>query len=106
MADQLRASHILIMHVESDRSSASRSKDEALKKVQDIKQSLESGADFGDLARMHSDCPSSAKGGDLGWFNRGAMVPEFDSATAELDVDAQSDIVETAFGYHLIHRTG
>jgi peptidyl-prolyl cis-trans isomerase C len=106
MADQVEASHILIMHIDSERSSATRTKDEALTLIGEIKTELDGGGDFAALATTHSDCPSSNDGGSLGSFGPGAMVPEFDEAVFSLETGASSDIVETAFGYHLIHRTG
>lgn len=105
MADQVRASHILLMYKGSMRSTASRSKDEARKQIDGLKTQLDSGADFADLARKHSDCPSSADGGDLGMFGRGMMVGEFENAAFGLKVGATSGVVETPFGYHLIKRT-
>ena len=95
----------LVMHKESERSSATRTKSEALELINDIKKQVEVGEDFPALAKEHSDCPSSNDGGSLGMFGRGAMVPEFESAAFALEVDATSDVVETAFGYHLIKRT-
>ena len=106
MADQVRASHILLMYAGSERSTATRTKDEALAQINDLKAQLDGGADFADLAKANSDCPSGNDGGDLGWFGPGMMVPEFDTVSFALDVGACSDVVETAFGYHLIHRTG
>jgi parvulin-like peptidyl-prolyl isomerase len=106
MANQVRASHILLMYAGSARSSATRSKDEALQKINEIKTAVEGGADFGEMARERSDCPSGQEGGDLGWFSPGMMVPEFDDAAFALGVGDSSDVVETSFGYHLIQRTG
>lgn len=106
MADQVRASHILLMYAGSSRSTATRSKDEALQEINDLKAAVDGGADFGELARENSDCPSSRDGGDLGWFGPGMMVPEFDDAAFALGVGDSSGVVETAFGYHLIQRTG
>lgn len=88
------------------RSSAQRSKDEAKQGIEDIRQKLEEGADFGELARAHSDCPSGAEGGDLGFFGRNQMVGAFEEAAFGLTVGATSDVVETPFGFHLIRRTG
>ena len=105
MADQVRASHILLMYQGSMRSSATRSKDQARTLIEDIKRQLATGSDFGDLARTHSDCPSGKEGGDLGNFGRGQMVKEFDTVAFGLPVNSVSDIVETPFGYHLIRRT-
>jgi peptidyl-prolyl cis-trans isomerase C len=90
MADKIRASHILV-------------KTEA--EINDIKSQIDGGADFAILAREHSDCPSSAEGGDLGSFGHGAMVAEFDKAAFNLEVGDVSGSVKTQFGYHLIHRT-
>jgi parvulin-like peptidyl-prolyl isomerase len=105
MADQVRASHILLMYDGSMRSRATRSKGDAQREIQALSVQLQDGADFAELARAHSDCPSSAKGGDLGSFGRGQMVGPFEDAAFGLDVGATSGIVETPFGYHLIKRT-
>jgi parvulin-like peptidyl-prolyl isomerase len=106
MTDQVRASHILLMYAGSARSTATRSKDEAAAEIAGLKQQIDGGADFADVARSHSDCPSSRQGGDLGQFARGMMVPEFEQAAFGLGVGETSDVVETPFGYHLIQRTG
>ena len=63
-------------------------------------------AKFAELAKANSECPSSAKGGDLGEFTHGQMVPEFDKAAFELPVGQVSEPVKTKFGYHLILVTG
>lgn len=102
---QIRASHILLMYQGSMRSQATRSKDEALTAIQGLKEEIAQGADFGQVARQFSDCPSGEEGGDLGSFGRGAMVPEFDNAAFALKPGEVSDVVETPFGYHLIQRT-
>lgn len=106
MSAQVAASHILLMYAGSQRSSATRSKEEAQSQIEDLKTRLEEGADFGELASAHSDCPSGQSGGDLGSFGRGMMVPEFENAAFALEVGGTSEVVETPFGYHLIHRTG
>ena len=106
MPDSVSASHILLMYAGSMRSSASRSKEEAQSQIADLKSQLDDGADFAELAREHSDCPSGRDGGALGTFGRGQMVKEFEEAAFGLDVGATSDVVETDFGYHLIQRTG
>jgi peptidyl-prolyl cis-trans isomerase C len=68
----------------------------------DLKGQIEGGADFGEMAREHSSCPSKAQGGDLGQFGPGQMVEEFDAVIWSEDVGAVHGPVETAFGYHLI----
>lgn len=105
MPDQVRASHILLMYKGSMRSTASRSKDEAKSGIEKLKADLAGGADFGGLAKEHSDCPSSQDGGDLGVFGKGMMVKEFETTAFALPVGGVSDVVETPFGYHLIKRT-
>lgn len=102
----VRASHILLMYKGSDRSSATRSKEEAQQQIQGLLTQVQSGADFAALARQHSDCPSKAKGGDLGTFGKGQMVKAFEDTTFALPVGGTSGIVETQFGYHIIQRTG
>ena len=106
MADQVRASHILLMYAGSARSTATRSQQEAQQQIAGLKAQLDGGADFADLARQHSDCPSGQKGGDLGPFGRGQMVGPFEEATFSMPVGGTSGIVETDFGYHIIRRTG
>ena len=105
MAGQVRVSHILLMYEGSERSTATRSKEEAFSEIGDIKEKIANGEDFAALAATHSDCPSGRDGGDLGFFSRGAMVPEFDEVAFGLEVGDDSDVVTTAFGYHLLRRT-
>jgi parvulin-like peptidyl-prolyl isomerase len=105
MAETVRASHILLMYQGSERSSATRTKDEALTQIESIKSELDGGADFASLAKQHSDCPSKARGGDLGNFGRGQMVKAFEETAFGLSVGGTSSVVETPFGYHVIQRT-
>lgn len=106
MANSVRASHILLMYRGSERSTASRTKQEALAGIQQIKGRLDAGGDFAAEAQQHSDCPSGSRGGDLGSFGRGQMVGAFEDCAFGLAVGATSGIVETPFGYHIIKRTG
>lgn len=105
MASQVRASHILLMYKGSMRSQATRSKEEALTAIQGLRDEIKGGADFAGLAQKFSDCPSGQEGGDLGMFGRGAMVKEFEDAAFSLEPGQTSDVIETAFGYHLVQRT-
>ena len=69
----------------------------------DLKSQIESGADFADLAKAHSSCPSGKRGGDLGQFSQGDMVPEFDAIVfSDLPIGEVSAPVKTQFGYHLL----
>ncbi len=71
-----------------------------------IRQELQQGARFEDLARRYSTCPSKSSGGDLGWFGPGKMVKEFETACRKLGVGSLSDPIRTQFGYHVIKVTG
>ena len=88
MANEVRASHILVETI-----------DEALK----IKEEIEKGEKNFELAATeYSLCPSGARGGDLGFFGRGAMVKPFEDAAFSLEKGQISEPVKTQFGYHLI----
>ncbi|MDP6389379.1 MAG: peptidyl-prolyl cis-trans isomerase [Alphaproteobacteria bacterium] len=100
-----RASHILVSYEGLQGSDSGRSKEEAQELIGTIQAELANGADFAELAGEHSDCPSGAGGGELGEFGRGDMVPEFDEVVFDLEPGEDSDVVETAFGFHLIRRT-
>jgi peptidyl-prolyl cis-trans isomerase C len=89
--DQVHASHILV-------------KTEA--EAQDILKQLKAGGKFEELAKKHSIDAAAAKGGDLGWFGKGAMLPEFEKAVFALKEGDISGIVKTKFGYHIIKLTG
>jgi len=105
MSDQIRASHILISHKDADGGLSQLTRDDARTQIGELQQQIDDGAAFAEVAKEWSDCPSSRQGGDLGFFAKGAMVPEFESAAFGLEVGGVSDVVETAFGYHLIQRT-
>ncbi len=70
----------------------------------DIVKKMSEGSTFEELAQKFSKCPSRARGGDLGEFGRGRMVPSFEEAAFALKVDEVSGPVRTQFGYHLIQR--
>ncbi len=72
---------------------------------QKLKDEIEAGADFGGVAKEHSSCPSGAKGGDLGSFGPGQMVPEFDQVVFSADLNTVQGPVKTQFGYHLLEVT-
>jgi peptidyl-prolyl cis-trans isomerase C len=70
-----------------------------------IKKEIEGGADFAEMAKKHSTCPSSRQGGSLGEFGPGEMVPEFDKVVFSAEVGKVQGPVKTQFGYHLIEIT-
>ena len=78
--------------------------DAALDKIKAIRERIVSGGNFGEEAKAHSDCPSGAQGGSLGWFGRGMMVPEFVKVAFEMKKGEVSGIVTTQFGYHIIYK--
>ncbi len=87
---RLRASHILV---------------DAEAKAKEILQKLSEGADFAQLAAQYSKDPSKDKGGDIGYFSKGQLIPEFENVCFNLEVGKISDIVKTQFGYHIIKLT-
>jgi len=97
--EQVKASHILI---KVDAKADEAAKADAKKKIEELQKRIEKGEDFSALATESSQCPSSAKGGDLGFFKRGQMVKPFEDAAFALKSGELSDIVETRFGYHII----
>ena len=90
MAPQARASHILV-----------KTEDEANKMM----KRLADGEDFAAVAKRFSSCPSGKNGGDLGWFAKGQMVPEFDRVVFSEAVGQVHGPIKTAFGYHLVEIT-
>jgi len=71
----------------------------------ELKAEIEGGADFADVAKAHSSCPSGRSGGDLGEFGPGMMVPEFDKVVFSAEVGTVQGPVKTQFGYHLLEVT-
>ena len=71
----------------------------------DLKQKIESGEDFADLAKQHSTCPSGQRGGELGRFGPGQMVKEFDQVVFSAPLNEVQGPVKTQFGYHLLEVT-
>lgn len=72
---------------------------------EELKSRVEGGEDFAALAREHSQCPSGQNGGDLGQFQQGQMVPEFDQVVFGEEVGKVHGPIQTQFGYHLVEIT-
>ena len=72
---------------------------------EELKKQIEAGADFAEIAKAHSDCPSGARGGDLGEFGPGQMVKEFDEVVFNGELNKVLGPVKTQFGYHLLEIT-
>jgi len=97
--EKASARHILLK-IAPDASDEEKAK--AKEKLQGILKEARGGADFAELAKAHSECPSAPQGGDLGYFARGQMVKPFEDAAFNMEPGQISDIVETQFGYHII----
>jgi len=102
--EQVRASHILI-RPDPNAKDPNEAKATAKTRTQDLLTKIKAGADFAQLAKANSACPSAANGGDLNYFGRGQMEPTFEKVAFETDVNNVSDIVETSYGYHIIKVT-
>jgi peptidyl-prolyl cis-trans isomerase C len=74
-------------------------------KCLELKAEIEGGADFADVAREHSSCPSGRQGGELGTFGPGQMVKEFDEVVFSGELNTVLGPVQTQFGYHLLEVT-
>ena len=88
---KIKASHILV---------------EKYSKAQELYEDVQTGENFENLARQFSNCSSKKRGGNLGEFAKGDMVPEFWSACTKLEIGEISQPVKSKFGYHIIKRTG
>lgn len=85
--EQVKAKHILVDDKE---------------KAEEIIEELNNGLDFEEAAKKYSKCPSKEKGGDLGYFTKGRMVPEFEEAAFDMKEGEISNPIKTQFGYHII----
>lgn len=91
-AEQVEASHILVADEET---------------AKEVQAKLEAGGDFAELATEYStDTASNSQGGSLGYFGKGEMVEEFETAAFSMKIDEVSDPIQTEYGYHIIKVTG
>jgi peptidyl-prolyl cis-trans isomerase C len=99
--ESVRASHILLLTKDADEAG----KKAARTKIDALLKRAKAGEDFAALAKENSQDGSASQGGDLGFFPRGRMVPEFDQAVFALQPGEISEVVGTQFGYHIIKLT-
>ena len=101
--EQVRINHILVRiepRWQADKKEAAR------QRVKDIRERLRKGEDFVALAKESSECPSGMNGGNLGWFSRGSLTGQMETAVYSLHEGSVSNIVEDRFGFHVIKVTG
>jgi len=96
MIQQSRVRHILI------KTNELVSQRDARDRLVKLKERIDNGADFAEMARLHSDDGSASRGGELGWISPGDTVPDFEQAMNALQIGQVSDPVQTPFGFHLI----
>jgi len=105
---RIGARHVLIQWMGTERAPANvvRSREQALAVAQEVHRRAKAGEDFARLAVEFSDEPGAGnRGGSLGRFGRGQMVPAFEAAAFQLEIGQVSEIVESPFGFHVIQRT-
>lgn len=105
---KISARHVLVQYMGSERapSAVVRTKEQALMVAKEVLRRAKAGEDIARLAAEYSDEPGAGgRGGSLGRFGKGQMVPAFEEAAFRLKVNEVSDLVETPFGYHVIQRT-
>ncbi|MEK6764776.1 MAG: peptidylprolyl isomerase [Planctomycetota bacterium] len=101
--EKVKASHVLI---DTTKLETDAELEKAREKIAEIKKEIDNGADFAEMARKYSTCPSAENGGDIGFFQRkGSIVEEFAIVAFSMEVGAISEPVETQFGYHIIKVT-
>ena len=103
MPEQVRVSHILIKPEQgADLNEATA---RARTRIEGLLKQIKDGADFAELAKANSTCPSAPNGGDLNFFPRGKTTPAFEKVAFELQVGQVSGVVETEYGFHIIKVT-
>ncbi len=100
---KVSARHILVSYKNAERSTATRTKEEALTRIKEVQSKIQAGGKIEDLSKEYSDDQGSYdKGGDLGEFGKGAMTQTFEDAAFALNESEISEIVESPFGYHIL----
>lgn len=102
---QARASHILVSWEGAWRSGATRTREDASKRIREAISKLDAGEEFAAVASRYTDDATADQGGDLGVIAPGQMLPAFEEAVFALKPDERSDVVETPYGYHVVLRT-
>lgn len=98
LQEEIHARHILVLIPEK---ASDETVDEIRSRMEKIAAELENGADFAETAKKYSEAPDGVKGGDLGYFKKGQMIPEIERAVFSLQSGQRSGIVRTPFGFHI-----
>src|SRR5215467_12316912 len=103
--EQVNVRHILIKTppAGTDGKVDQKAVDAARAKAEDVLKQLKAGGDFGALAKKYSEDTTAKEGGSLGWIGRGRTVPEFEKAAFSLPKGSTSDLVQSSYGFHIIH---
>ena len=102
--ERIRARQILIL---LPASAGPEREAEAKKKAEEALGRIKAGEDFAEVAKQYSEGPAASRGGDLGYFSRGRMIPEFEQIAFSLkEIGDTSGLVRTKFGFHIIELTG
>ena len=102
--EEVHVAHVLVQWAGSQRSKVTRTRGEAHLRAMEALTRLQDGATIGEIAIAYSDGPTGLRGGDLGFFQRGQLLPEFEAAAFELKPGETSTIVESALGFHILFR--
>jgi len=97
--ESVHVRHVLVSVGKNDNDKVKAEKKE---KIENLRKQLLAGADFTDIARKNSDCPSKEVGGDLSFVRRGQMVKEFEKAAFSQEKNAIGPVIQTEFGYHIV----
>jgi peptidyl-prolyl cis-trans isomerase D len=103
--DYRRPATVVLSFVDIPKVATREDEDDIVMRLQELAQAVRDGEDFAELARVYSEGPSAAEGGNLGFFGRGAMVKEFEDVAFGLDVGQVSEPFKTSFGYHIVQVT-
>jgi len=101
---EVHVDHILVQWADLKRTVSERSREEAVLIAQQAMAELDAGKSFQAVAQKFSDGPFGSRGGNLGWFQKGQMVPQFDEVAFALNPGDISEIIESAHGFHIIRR--
>ncbi len=104
VVEEIHVAHVLVQWQGLHRATTTRTREEAEAIAQQALQALRDGQPFVDVAKNYSDGPTGKRGGDLGWFQRGQMVPAFDEAAFTLAAGETTDVIESPIGLHIIYR--